>query len=1388
MSIETGDAIMADIIGNGSDNILNGTAGDDRIDGRGGNDTLNGFDGADELRGGDGNDILNGGAGNDLLIGGAGADVLDGGEGIDTASWADSTSGVAVWLYDGTTAGGAAGDTVANIENLIGSEFSDSLRGGFGVANVIIGGGGDDYISPQGGGNTVDAGTGNDIIYSWTGTDVIDGGEGFDIVAYGWAYAFLPPGDGVVIDLNLAQQADWNGEGGDVFTSIEGVYGTAFADTLTGTDGSDLLLGYWENGSGANNDTIVAGGGDDSVYIGVGTHSVDGGTGNDILEFLDTANDTGAGAGFVFDLRQQGGAQDTGRGLVTASGFENVTGSWENDTLTGDGETNVLSGSGGNDTVNGLGGNDVIYGDMTTYHNETGWFLSYVGDAYAGNDTLNGGFGNDAIYGQGGNDVLYGENGDDVLDGGSGNDTLYGGDGNDVLSVSSGVNTLYGGTGNDTLHAGDGEDRMYGDDGDDVFYGNAQSAAVRAYGGLGNDTFFGSDSADISYGMGDNDTIYGGGGNDFLTGNAGDDLVDGGTGNDHIRGEGGGTDTLIGGDGLDTISYDFHNDGGQGVTVDLVNGVATNSLGSASLSGFEDIRGSTFSDTLIGDGSANWIRTLFGSDTVDAGGGDDLVEVSQGGHSVDGGAGVDTLTFRAIDTGAGVVVDLDDQGAGPVDTGLLTLSMNGFENVSGTIRDDTISGDANANVLAGDGGNDVLSGDGGNDTLYGDGLIYVDRSFNVRDSAVTVFANEGDVTLANVPDQPAHGVAGNDVLDGGAGNDTLYGGGGNDTLTGGAGGDLLVGGTGADALDGGDGVDTASWADSESGVTVWLYNGLTDGGALGDTIVNVENLIGSDHSDSLRGDFVGPNTIWGGGGDDYISPLYGDDIAYGEAGDDTIYDWVGNDLSDGGSGFDAVVYGFNFELTGGVTVDLGQAVQDNSASGAGIDTFVSIEGVGGTIYADTLIGTANADYLWGFREEGSGLNNDTISALGGDDLVIIGQGDHFVDGGEGQDLMEFYSDVNDPDYEEGWTFDLRLQGTAQDTGRGFMTVSGIEHVTGGYTDDHVTGDANDNQLSGSGGDDMLFGGDGNDVLYGDATSFIDEDGWYVTADPSIVTNQGNDRLFGEGGDDEIHGNGGNDLLLGGDGRDTLFGDEGDDVLSGDAGGDTLDGGAGADILKGGSGKDALYGGTEGDVIRGNGGDDYAEGGEDSDQLYGGGGSDVLRGGASDDTLVGGGAGDNLYGEDGNDNLSGSGGNDRIDGGAGDDTMAGGTGNDLFYFAAESGNDAITDFHDGDRIAFDASMGLSFEDLVIDTVGDISTISWGTNDSITVSGLGATSLDQGDFWFGAQDPLAAAAISVEPLAALADIAPLLEPSFGGFDAKYGGEGLDAAMIDAGLANA
>jgi len=87
--------------------------------------------GHDMLIGNVGDNELTGNAGDDTLRGGLGNDLLDGGAGIDAASYADATVGVRVNLSatKAQNTVGAGIDTLASVENLIGSGLVDTLTG-----------------------------------------------------------------------------------------------------------------------------------------------------------------------------------------------------------------------------------------------------------------------------------------------------------------------------------------------------------------------------------------------------------------------------------------------------------------------------------------------------------------------------------------------------------------------------------------------------------------------------------------------------------------------------------------------------------------------------------------------------------------------------------------------------------------------------------------------------------------------------------------------------------------------------------------------------------------------------------------------------------------------------------------------------------------------------------------------------------------------------------------------------------------------------------------------------------------------------------------------------------------------------------------------------------
>jgi Ca2+-binding RTX toxin-like protein len=147
-------------------------------------------------------------------------------------------------------------------------------------------------------------------------------------------------------------------------------------------------------------------------------------------------------------------------------------------------------------------------------------------------------------------------------------------------------------------------------------------------------------------------SLFLGSGDDIAIGGDGAETILGGDGNDNIRG-GAGDDHVVAASGDDDDSYD----GGAGadtyettssdsrVTVDLELGYASGAdTGEDGLSGFENVEGSIFGDTLNGNASENLLDGVLGNDSISGAGGDDRLIGSDGRDRLDGGNGNDVLS------------------------------------------------------------------------------------------------------------------------------------------------------------------------------------------------------------------------------------------------------------------------------------------------------------------------------------------------------------------------------------------------------------------------------------------------------------------------------------------------------------------------------------------------------------------------------------------------------------------------------------------------------------------------------------------------------------------------------------------------------------------------
>jgi Ca2+-binding RTX toxin-like protein len=126
-----------------------------------------------------------------------------------------------------------------------------------------------------------------------------------------------------------------------------------------------------------------------------------------------------------------------------------------------------------------------------------------------------------------------------------------------------------------------------------------------------------------------------------FTGTGFADTLDGGLGDDVLQGLDG-ADVLIGGDGNDTASYDLS---ATGLLANLAK--ASDNLGGAlgdTFTSIENLTGSRFADTLIGNAGINMLRGLDGNDVMQGGGGGDVMSGGADDDTLYGGIGADFLS------------------------------------------------------------------------------------------------------------------------------------------------------------------------------------------------------------------------------------------------------------------------------------------------------------------------------------------------------------------------------------------------------------------------------------------------------------------------------------------------------------------------------------------------------------------------------------------------------------------------------------------------------------------------------------------------------------------------------------------------------------------------
>jgi Ca2+-binding RTX toxin-like protein len=1255
----------------------------------------------DTLIGDNAANIITGGRGNNMLEGLGSADSFIGAGDIDTVSYAHSGSGVVsslTTLFNAgpavTQTGDASGDTYVSIENMVGSDYADTL-----IANGLV--------------STLSGGAGDDVLEGMGGADVIDGGSGTDTASYIHSASAVKAS----LTTTIAGFFSDGDAGGDTYISIENLTGSQSNDTLIGDGNANVLDG------GTGDDVLEGMGGGDTLI---------GGTGSNTASYEHGA-DQGVGSGVTASLAAP--ASNTGDALGdTYSDIQNLQGSAFDDTLTGDANNNVLTGGDGNDNLTGGLGTDTLIGGNGN---------DILSDGLEGAATLTGGAGNDTIimtsddgttdFVDGGTGVdtltwafagsqrvdinmvnrnvffygptsgtlvtftgienvtaagsnnfyVYADNFDNVITGGStlndwvdyryatagvnanlttgvvtggsGNDTLIGMDHlyigsnfNDVLIGDNNANQIGGAQGADLIDGRGGVDMARYDqfNNGSVTVSLMNAATNSAMGIVFTDTAAGDTLVNIEQivGSGYNDFIYGDGGANYLNGNGGDDILEGMAG----------ADSLEGASGLDTASYANAGSAlagadttsiGVGVTVNLSGGAFTNggaviNTGDAAgdtYSNMENLLGSAFADVLVGSTGAN---------VIDGGAGDDTVEGLAGADTLKGGAGVDTASYAHAN--AGVTVDLSNSGSITMTNDAAGDTFFGIENLTGSSFNDNLYGDVNDNVLIGGLGNDLLDGGSGFDTA----------SYATATGSVTINMSTNTVT----------GAAGNDTL---VSIERIIGSNFIDTITGTSGNDLIEGGAGADIIDGGAGVDTISYASATGPRAVTLGGANTEG----DTLTSIENILGSSFGDVLTGD-GGDNVIEGALGDDTLAgggnTAAGDTVSYASAAAAVVVSLAGGSAT-GGAGNDSLsgfenILGSAFNdtltgdgnanvLTGGLGNDVlqGGAGADQLLGGSGTDTASyagALSAVAVTINGTGTLGDANGDTMVSIENLIGSAFNDTLVGDGAANLIDGGAGNDTIDGGAGNDTITFATAAS------AVTVNIGNLGINVTGGAGSDSITNFENIIGSAFNDTLTGDGNSNLIEGGAGADLLTGGLGNDTA-----SYANSNSAVTVSLVSAAANTG-----GHAQGDTLSGF---ENLTGSAFNDVLVGDGFINILDGGSGDDLLVGGAGADQLIGGLGSDtASYSTTStavtANLTNGNGtaGDANGDTFSGIENLTGGSGADSLTGDANNNVLVGGA---------GNDSMSGLDGNDTLDVTSGRDTATGGNGDDVFLVNANVAN-------------------------------------------------------------------------------------------------------------------
>ncbi|MDD5160522.1 MAG: calcium-binding protein [Sulfuricurvum sp.] len=1250
LKVATGDDDLL-VFGNESKTI-DGLGGNDILTTGNGDDTLIGGIGNDTLNGGNGNDtyVFNRGDGKDMINESYGNDTLRFGEGIGAddieAKFIGQT--IVIGLKENAIAFESWSDTITinsnNVENIV---LSDGTKVSLGTILTRPTGNDDTLnfgnlreaitIDALAGNDTVSTGTGNDTLKGGAGNDTLDGGagddtylfnrgDGRDTITYSYGNDTLLFGAGVTADEIEARFV-----GSDLVVAIKesGVAFETLSDKITiqnnfitkimlsdatelslddmwsrPTQGDDVLdYTYTDSaitvdGLGGNdtittssgNDTLIGGSGNDTLNSGFGSDTLNGGIGNDALNG-DAGDDTyvfnrGDGKDALNDnyYSWNNAGNDTltlGEGIIKSDLLFKQEGYSLTIALREEGKTfdevsdkihisdwfkvnnnieTIQFSDGTMMSASEIAGMVLSTESDTLYSNHGAEMFGGLGDdtyVYKKDDftvVINDQFANKEIAVNAGNDTLKF---DDI----NRNQVTIGVKGNDLILKVDAVHETYTELKDYVVirnwkNPNQGIEQIVFSDGEVLTIDKTASYPALEFNenwitsryyiyGSENNAIQGSEFSEVIESGAGNDTVMALGGNDYLTGGIGDDTLNGGAGNDtYVFSIGDGKDTITDTSGLDTIKF------GSGIT------------------------------------RSNIAITKVNNDLVMTLGANDQLTLKE------------WFNEATIDNRVEVMV-LENEGEISIADFIITPTEG---------NDDLEYGDEKnrINALGGDdiihigGGNDTLMGNGGNDRLYGE---------------------EGDDLIG--------GDQGSDVLYGADGNDTyLFGrGDGNDTIIeddftnwGQSGNDTLKFKEGISADDlilvqSGDDLIVAlkepgkTFAELTDKITLkkWSLYDEANSRDLSRTYYAIENFsfsdgttwgmsdiiahIGSDADESIIG-FNEADTLEGQKGNDILQGHLGDDTYVFNRGDgqDIIYDYgrKGENYSYYDAGNDTLKFG----------TEIGEADlifgKDNN------DVIIYIKDVDGSIsdISDKIV--LKDWFIANNRIEKMVLSDGTpidyikylsVEPTSGDDKLIYGNSDNYIDALEGDDIVVALGGNNIIDGNRG--------------NDNIKTEDGTDILIGGEGNDTLDAGAGDDTLEGGSGDDTyIFNrGDGLDtisdsegydtlsfgaeitsddlVLFQDGNNLIialKEDGVEIAelSDKITITNwlEVSTRLEFIAFNDGIALDVSNMMsMTGTDGDDTIKGIELDDAIYGGVGNDKLSGGIGNDSLEGGDGND-----------------------------------------------------------------------------------------------------------------------------------------------------------------------------------------------------------------------